>query len=76
MIVLQANLVDEKLIPERELTQEEKASIIAMIFTSGVFTYYQIGEGDALTTQLTLMGLVNVIGNINDDGVTYIVEEV
>jgi hypothetical protein len=22
------------------------------------------------------MGLVNVIGNINDDGVTYIVEEV
>lgn len=58
MITINAIDVDGKLEPERALTPEEKAIVIAMWFFDNVYHYYVYGEEDLVSQRDEALGIV------------------
>jgi hypothetical protein len=65
MITINATMIDGKIIPSRDLTEEEKSTIISSYFLGQSYVHYQIGDEDLVSARERALEILTM--DINSD---------
>jgi hypothetical protein len=73
MITINANFVDGNVIPSRELTQEERSTIISSYFLGQSYIHYQVGEEDIVSARERAESILTMDINTNESAIDNVI---